>query len=61
MKYGILFLVLGAILVLQGTLLGGPYWLLVWPGISFLLVALGYLRLGPRIFGKRAKFRRRSC
>lgn len=53
MKYGILFLVMGIILGLQAGLLHGLYWLLVWPGLSFGLVGLAYLGLGPRIFGKR--------
>jgi protein-tyrosine phosphatase len=52
MKYGI-FLILGIIFGLQAALLRGPYWLLVWPCLSFGLVGFAYLGLGPRIFGKR--------
>lgn len=53
MKYGTLFLIFGIIFGLQAALLRGLYWLLVWPGVSFGLVGLAYLGLGPRIFGKR--------
>lgn len=54
MKYGILFLILGGILVLQAGTLGGVYWILTWPGLSFGVVAAAYLGLGPGILGKRA-------
>jgi hypothetical protein len=54
MNYGILFLILGSILVLQAGMLGGVYWILARPGLSFGVVAAAYLGLGPGIFGKRA-------
>jgi protein-tyrosine phosphatase len=54
MRYGALFLILGGILLLEAVILGGLFRLLVWPAISFSLVALGYLGLGPRLFGKRS-------
>lgn len=53
MKFGILFLAIGIILGLEAGLLRGWYWLLVWPGLSFGLVGLAYLGLGPCVFGKR--------
>jgi hypothetical protein len=53
MKYGILFLTVGIVLGVEAILLGGAYWLLVWPGVSFGLVGAAYLGLGARVFGKR--------
>lgn len=53
MKYGFLFLMIGAVLLGNTVWRGGPFWVLLWPGVSFLLVAAGYFGLGPRIFGKR--------
>jgi len=53
MKYGILFLILGGIVILQAGMIGGVYWILVWPGLSFVVVAAAYLGLGPCVFGKR--------
>jgi hypothetical protein len=55
MKYGILFLTVGIVLGVEAVLLGGAYWLLAWPGLSFELVSLACLRLGARVFGKRPK------
>jgi protein-tyrosine phosphatase len=52
MKYGILFLILGGILILQAGMIGGVYWILVWPGLSFVAVAAAYFGLGPGVFGK---------
>jgi hypothetical protein len=54
MKYGILFLAVGIVLGVEAVLLGGAYWLLVWPCVSFGLVGLAYLGLGARVFGKRS-------
>jgi protein-tyrosine phosphatase len=53
MKYGLLFLAMGIVLALQAGWLGGAGWMLVWPGLSFTLVGMAYLGLGPRVFGKR--------
>jgi protein-tyrosine phosphatase len=53
MKYGITFLLLGAALILQGMLRQGGHWFLLWPGVSFTAVGLGYVRLGAAVFGKR--------
>jgi protein-tyrosine phosphatase len=40
-------------LVLIAWNVGGWGWTLLWPALSFLLVALGYAGIGPGIFGKR--------
>jgi protein-tyrosine phosphatase len=53
MKYGLLFLLLGVVLLMQSALVGGLWWLLLWPGLSFAIVGLAYLAIGPRVFGKR--------
>jgi hypothetical protein len=54
MKYGILFATVSVVLLLQAVVLGGFWWLLAWPGTSFAIVASAYLRMGPRVFGKRS-------
>jgi protein-tyrosine phosphatase len=51
--YAVVFILLGIELIAAGVFLGGPGWLLCWPGGSFLLVAAAYAGLGPRVFGKR--------
>jgi protein-tyrosine phosphatase len=53
MKYAIIFGLLGAMLTAEAILLGDVGWLLLWPGVSFLLVGAAYAGLGPRVFGKR--------
>jgi hypothetical protein len=53
MIYGVVFLALAVQLVALGALLGGWGLMFLWPGVSFALVALGYLGAGPRVFGKR--------
>ena len=53
MKYGFLFLLLGGLLAYYGILLGRWGWLLLWPALSFCIVASGYLGLGARVFSKR--------
>ena len=55
MKYALVFAPLGIYLCLLGGALGGAAWLLVWVGLSFLLVGGAYLGLGPGVFGKRPK------
>jgi hypothetical protein len=52
--FGLLHVLLGVALLGAGPFAGGAAWLLAWPGASTLLVGLGYLGLGPRVFGKRA-------
>ncbi len=53
MKYGFQSLMIGTVLLGNAVWRGGPFWVLLWPGVSLLLVAAGYFGLGPRIFGKR--------
>jgi hypothetical protein len=52
MKYGILFSVVAALLAAVGCIHGGVYLLALWPSLSFALVAAGYFRLGPAVYGK---------
>jgi protein-tyrosine phosphatase len=52
-KYAIQFLVIGAALLGNAIWHGSLFWLLLWPSVSFLLVAAAYFVLGPAIFGKR--------
>lgn len=40
-------------LALTGWIRGGAGWLLLWPSLSFLIVAAAYAGLGPRLLGKR--------
>ncbi len=54
MKFGILFLIAASLMAIRALLSGGWYLLLLWPAVSFMTVALGYLRFGPRVFGKRS-------
>ncbi len=53
MKYGIVFLLVAGILTYYGGLIGGWGWLLLWPALSFSIVALAYLGSGVKVFGKR--------
>jgi protein-tyrosine phosphatase len=52
MKYALFFLFIAGQFFIEAALLGGYFWLLVWPGVSFGLVGLAYLGLGPKVFGK---------
>lgn len=52
MKYGILFATVAVLLTAAAILRGGWQLLLIWPALSFGIVAVGYLRFGPRVFGK---------
>lgn len=52
MKYGILFSIVSMLLIASSVTHGGWYFLCLWPAISFGIVALGYLFVGPRIYGK---------
>lgn len=54
MLYGIVFLLFAGQLVLLAVMIGGWAWALLWPAVSFAVVSLAYLGLGPRVFGKRA-------
>lgn len=46
------YLLGSAMLTLCGWLFGGGYWLLLWPAMALLMVALGYVGLGSSIFQK---------
>ena len=52
MKYGVLFATVAALLAATAILHGGWRLLLLWPAISFGVVAVGYLHFGPIIYGK---------
>lgn len=54
LRFGWAQVVLGAGLFAAAFWLGGPAWLVTWPATSVTAVGLGYLALGPRVFGKRA-------
>ena len=43
MRYGVLFLILGVALILQAALLGGPYWLHLWPSLSCCLITFHWI------------------
>jgi protein-tyrosine phosphatase len=53
MKYAVTFTLLGAYLIVLGVALGGLALLLLWPGLSFVLLGAAYAGLGPRLLGKR--------
>jgi protein-tyrosine phosphatase len=53
MKYAVVFSLLALYLAVLAAVLGEGYWLLLWPALSFALVAAGYAGLGPGVFGKR--------
>ena len=55
MKYGVLFAILAVLLGVLGVSQGGWHLLWLWPALSFGVVALGYLRLGPKVYGKSPK------
>jgi len=51
-RYGVAFAAMAAALVYLAARHGGWAWVLIWPAVSFAIVAAGYLRLGPRVMGK---------
>jgi hypothetical protein len=53
MKYALVFAAFSAYLVVLAVRLGGLGWLLLWPALSFLLIAGAYAGLGPGVCGKR--------
>lgn len=53
LRFGWAQVILGVLLMASAAWLGGPAWMLVWPAISVTTVGLGYLGLGPGVFGKR--------
>jgi protein-tyrosine phosphatase len=54
MKYGILFSIIAILLGVLVVNYNGWFLLLIWPAISYAVVATGYLYIGPAIFGKSA-------
>lgn len=52
MKYGFLFLTSAFLFLLLAMRYGSYAWLLVWPAVVYAWVGLGYLAIGPRVFGK---------
>lgn len=52
MKYGMFFLILTVLLTAVAFIHCGWWFLLLWPALSFGIVAIGYLAFGPRVFGK---------
>lgn len=58
MKYGIYFLVLAALMSAIAVQFGGWYSTMIYPSLSFAIVAIGYLGVGPRVFGKGANGKR---
>src|SRR5439155_11827119 len=53
MFYALAFLLFAAALVHLAVTYGGWCWLLLWPALSFVIVAVAYL-IGPAVMGKRA-------
>lgn len=53
-RFGWAQVVLGLSLFGAAFWLGGPAWLVAWPATSVTAVGLGYIVLGPGVFGKRA-------
>jgi protein-tyrosine phosphatase len=53
MWYGFAFFVFGVVLTAQGFRLGGWWLLLLWPAVSFFVVAAAYVLARPGMLGKR--------
>jgi protein-tyrosine phosphatase len=53
MRYAIVFSVLGFYLIGLAVVLGGWVYLLGWPALGFLLLAIAYAGAGPALLGKR--------
>jgi len=54
MRYGPLFLVLGASIAALGAMAGGAALALLWPAVSFGAVGVAYMAARPVMLGKRA-------
>jgi hypothetical protein len=52
-RFGVSLLALGGALGGAAGWLGGPALLVLWPAASVVIVGLGYVALGPGVFGKR--------
>ena len=55
MKYGMLFATVAVLLAASALLHRGWQVLLLWPAVSFGVVALGYLHFGPIVYGKSSR------
>src|SRR5688500_5133902 len=53
MKYAVVFGLLAVVLAGYAVALEGLAWLLLWPALSFLVVATAYAGVGPKLLGKR--------
>ena len=54
MAYGLAFFLFGTVLAYQALRLGGWWLALLWPAVSFFVVAAAYVTARPRLLGKRA-------
>src|SRR2546430_16664176 len=54
MRYAVIFLSLGIGFIVLAVQRGGWWLLMIWPGLSAVIVGAGYAKLGARVFGKRA-------
>jgi protein-tyrosine phosphatase len=54
MRYGLLFIMLGALVAMLAAVIGGAGWMLLWPALSFTVVGVAYVRRRPSMLGKRA-------
>ncbi len=52
MKYGVLFAIAAVLLLALALIQGGWRLILLWPAVSFGIVASGYLHFGPIVYGK---------
>ncbi len=53
-RFGWAQISLGAVLLARAAWPGGLAWIVAWPAIAVIAVGIGYLGLGPGVFGKRA-------
>lgn len=58
MKYGTCFLILAVLMLMTAFQHGGWYYVLIYPTLSFVIVAIGYFGAGPKVFGKRSSGKR---
>jgi protein-tyrosine phosphatase len=52
MKFGILFCIMGATLAAYAVFSRGIWLMALWPAASIITIGIGYLLLGPSVFGK---------
>lgn len=55
MKHGVLFATVAVLLTASALLQRGWQLLLLWPAVSFGVVAVGYLHFGPIVYGKSSR------